>query len=468
MQKRLIFASFFLLILIVSVSFASAYMFPDAWKKITGKVTNDNASCIPDGGIDDTLGLTNCCSGVAVEGSTLCSNQADWFTTWKSCTQICGSIGVTVPKCPYGPTGTPWCPCPAGTTNNGIYGIGVCNGTASNQTNSTNLYCTDTDGGKNIYVKGITNGKACPNCWNIVNQPDTCAIGGINIGSDNSSASYGSNDSCSGSNCYVLEYWPDTSTGYCDNSFLQCPNGCLNGACIATNTINQTTYNITSPGIYNIQEGSTINLAGVYGNVTMISGNGTDSSFEVDINAGRSGYCSFTQNSTSAKCTLYSPTTSSPVLTVTILGEFIDNENTSFSKATIDVEYYTSNPINQTNVTRVGACQTDSDCSVGICVSGQCMVSGTNQIVSPITTPQSLSEGATCVGCEFNNNCYPYGYRLNGQYCSVDAKAFVSQLSSSESCQNNFECGSNVCVSGQCISQTVFQQFLKWLGRLFS
>ena len=46
--------------------------------------------CVPDGGIDDTLGVTSCCSGVAVHGSTVCSNPQDLTT----CNQICGTALV--------------------------------------------------------------------------------------------------------------------------------------------------------------------------------------------------------------------------------------------------------------------------------------------------------------------------------------------------------------------------------------
>ncbi len=49
-------------------------------------------SCIPDGGVDDTLSNTSCCSGVAVQNSTYCTNPADYGTTWASCFQICGSV----------------------------------------------------------------------------------------------------------------------------------------------------------------------------------------------------------------------------------------------------------------------------------------------------------------------------------------------------------------------------------------
>lgn len=96
----------------------------EGWFEV--QTSSGTPSCIPDGGLDDVLSNTVCCSNRAVEGSTLCELQSDWYGSWRSCTQICGITGVTAPKCPHGPTGTEWCPCPAGTSSNGRYGIGVC------------------------------------------------------------------------------------------------------------------------------------------------------------------------------------------------------------------------------------------------------------------------------------------------------------------------------------------------------
>ena len=47
--------------------------------------------CVPDGSVDDTLSETNCCSGYAVSGSTVCDNPADRNTTWASCNHVCGT-----------------------------------------------------------------------------------------------------------------------------------------------------------------------------------------------------------------------------------------------------------------------------------------------------------------------------------------------------------------------------------------
>ena len=69
--------------------------------------------------------------------------------------------------------------------------------------------------------------------------------------------------------------------------------------------------------------------------------------------------------------------------------------------------------------------------------------------------------------CSLNGKCYPFGYRKDGQYCSEDS-AFVAQLGEELSCQNNFECSSNVCVSGKCISEDLMGKIIKWFTELFS
>lgn len=63
-----------------------------------GPVTHEEAcardhsafGCIRPGCVDDTLLATDCCSGIALPGSTTCVYPSDWGTSWASCTQICG------------------------------------------------------------------------------------------------------------------------------------------------------------------------------------------------------------------------------------------------------------------------------------------------------------------------------------------------------------------------------------------
>jgi hypothetical protein len=69
-------------------------------------------------------------------------------------------------------------------------------------------------------------------------------------------------------------------------------------------------------------------------------------------------------------------------------------------------------------------------------------------------------------GCAYKTTCLSEGTRIGEEYCDYEGK-FVVQKSGEEYCENNFECKTNVCVENQCISQGLFQKFLKWLKNLF-
>jgi tetratricopeptide (TPR) repeat protein len=47
-------------------------------------------ACVPDGGFAEVL-KTSCCSGVVVDGTTVCSNPEEWGGAWRDCRQVCGS-----------------------------------------------------------------------------------------------------------------------------------------------------------------------------------------------------------------------------------------------------------------------------------------------------------------------------------------------------------------------------------------
>ena len=83
----------------------------------------------------------------------------------------------------------------------------------------------------------------------------------------------------------------------------------------------------------------------------------------------------------------------------------------------------------------------------------------------PIEIPKEETK-PICNGCELDNNCYPFGYRKSGKLCSEN-KEFVEQSSAGNKCENNFECESNICASGECVSQGLIKKVLNWLKRLF-
>jgi len=87
----------------------------------------------------------------------------------------------------------------------------------------------------------------------------------------------------------------------------------------------------------------------------------------------------------------------------------------------------------------------------------------------PIEIPKDDEENKViyvCSGCELNNKCYPFGYRKEGKYCSIE-KIWVEQKEEDELCENNFECKSNLCLSDECVSKGLLQKILNWFKKLF-
>jgi hypothetical protein len=68
--------------------------------------------------------------------------------------------------------------------------------------------------------------------------------------------------------------------------------------------------------------------------------------------------------------------------------------------------------------------------------------------------------------CPSEGKCYPFGYRKEGKFCSDDG-AFKDQLKENSVCENNFECSTNVCVDGKCISSGLIQKIMNFFKNLF-
>jgi hypothetical protein len=74
-------------------------------------------------------------------------------------------------------------------------------------------------------------------------------------------------------------------------------------------------------------------------------------------------------------------------------------------------------------------------------------------------------EDESCNGCLLDNNCYQFGHRKDGKFCSDENREFIFQLEADSTCENNLECTSNLCIDGKCVSSSVWQKFLKWMDR---
>jgi hypothetical protein len=68
--------------------------------------------------------------------------------------------------------------------------------------------------------------------------------------------------------------------------------------------------------------------------------------------------------------------------------------------------------------------------------------------------------------CPLDEKCYPFGYRKGGKFCSDDGM-FKEELKDDATCENNFECKTNVCVDGKCMSSGLIQKILNWFRKLF-
>jgi hypothetical protein len=73
----------------------------------------------------------------------------------------------------------------------------------------------------------------------------------------------------------------------------------------------------------------------------------------------------------------------------------------------------------------------------------------------------------TCDGCILENKCYPLGYRKSEKYCFDETQKFTDYNKEGESCDNSFECQSNLCIDSECISEGFFKKVMSWFSKLF-
>lgn len=76
------------------------------------------------------------------------------------------------------------------------------------------------------------------------------------------------------------------------------------------------------------------------------------------------------------------------------------------------------------------------------------------------------SEEECNFGCNYEGSCFPMGVRSKELYCGTDS-VMNSQKDNEQICENNFECSSNVCISGKCISKGFIDKILDFFRRIF-
>ncbi len=86
-----------------------------------------------------------------------------------------------------------------------------------------------------------------------------------------------------------------------------------------------------------------------------------------------------------------------------------------------------------------------------------------------ISSPESqCPQIKKCDGCyDEKKNCLPYGTRTGSDFCDIDGNFYV-QLGDKGACKNNYECETNLCIDGECMSKGVWNKFISWLKAIFS
>ena len=148
--------------------------------------------------------------------------------------------------------------------------------------------------------------------------------------------------------------------------------------------------------------------------------------------------------------------------------------------------------------TNQALCKFEKRCTGGITGEGQNILYSINPndvdntvVPEPVKLPEHLVNEFPEVGpehqpnmicpsgCDYQNKCVPVGTKIkeNGDslFCNWNGE-MDNQLSVGEVCQNDYECGSNSCMSGKCLDlekkleeqQNLLNRILHWLENFFN
>jgi hypothetical protein len=280
---------------------------------------------------------------------------------------------------------------------------------SNDQTELQNNDCTDSDGGKNYFVKGILN---------YTNYRGETFV---------------SYDVCVNDSVLV--------EGFCGpNSIMyECPTGCLDGACISAPFEDETCYD-SDGGLNYFVKGYVVGCNDPFADVCEYV-NISDTCLQWD-EEGASIWANYGERVQEVNCVFGGPDVSEYLCPNGCLnGACVDITSGDFICSDTDNGRICLKPLNPER----------------------------NEPL-PIEIPDSFKKDNTlsslCLGCLKEETCYPLGYRKNNEFCSEN-KTFTSQLGSDSFCENNFECISNVCISGKCIPDSFIQKILNWFTRLF-
>ena len=495
-------------ILLVSISFVSANIFTGFWDKLTGKATtSDTFSNLCGNGIKDSGEICDYMTNDSINNpyGNQCSSDC-WVNGappyWKGCRGSGAHVCVDAPNVTSQYfVDHPNC-IPATTCEGLFYN---CNGIVCPAPETTNSpatsICNDSDNGLNYYVKGQVN---YPGITDLINNGFDFCVTPTFPGYSYPKWEIGD----------LVEYvcrpydWSDNSSfcdvpgGCVDYESYKCLYGCSDGKCNSVPNNTETNCNDsdgganyyvkgTMKGILSDSDGTRFDewtdYCNDFGLLDEFScGNGTSGGLAFGSQGWNDLY-SCPYGCSDGKCNpaptnntniTIKPTTKKECNILEMDEKIcpyqdVDYTIRRFVQCNITVIYnnitenFNINPLSQVTLQNgiiIRNSMTDCGTFLNLTILNTETYEKYNG--SPIPVQTNNSNLTSCDGCK-TDRCYPFGYRKDGAYCSVETLTFVSQKQIDESCDNNFECGSNVCINSQCISASLIQKILNWFKNLF-
>lgn len=385
-----------------------------------------------------------------------------------------------------------------------ITGRAVSN-TGYGEVNETIPLCIDSDGGLNLYEQGKLVGYH--SVYGGVELEDFCV--------DRTESTNGEIVSeCSGSKCELGER---VCTGYTPGDYVtryyNCPNGCVDGACVQEKENCESLVEDEGFLFFNISDYSVISAAPGSDNISQVYYYSPKGNLDSDkyliiafnvLNQSRfeeynnfissnnvsisyyngNNYYAFSLDNSDDDIKRY---LTYPRGNIFISAILVSNNSVSSSEAAIAngaIERY----INVCSPSFIEGC--NSQWSNGGVEPAICPDSGIQEIIwkdlngcsgsyteKVVCVPKDCEDcnlDKVCDGCDIDGKCYPIGYRVNiktgygvsNNYCDIGGYLYL-QKSESESCVNDFECSTNICVNGSCIDASVWERFMNWFKAIF-
>ena len=318
------------------------------------------------------------------------------------------------------------------------------------------LTCNDSDNGLSYYTLGH-----CTDSYG-GNMSDGCIISN----SDNNGwlREITCNDYGNGNRCQMNDY--------------NCSNGCLNGTCVVDTNLNctdsdgganyyvkgnTTGYEMSLVNYRTITDYCGVEYADLGKLHEYYCGRGNEQIEQISQNTKSNQI-----NELVVDCSLEGK--------VCVNGACLLNNSvvpgSNCTDSELGVSYYTAGTVNYNGQDYKDSCSGDSlteytcfnnavfnypayDCALEnkVCQNEACVANG-----SVVTK--------TCLGCDYNSKCLPVGYRflVNSvpSYCDIYGVApqKVNEENLTMSCQNSYECESNICSSGECVNLEGFKAVL--------